>query len=80
MEIANVLFQKELNEIRVKKKELPKTPENAEELDALDRMENMLKRDGILLEHVIKGTEIAYKVQKARKEYLDEGGWMEIDR
>jgi len=48
--------------------------------DALDRMENMLKRDGILLEHIIKGAEIAYKAQKAREEYLDEGGWMEIDR
>ena len=80
MEIADVLFQKELNEIRAKKKELPRTPENAKELDALDRMENMLKRDGILLEHIIKGAEIAYKAQKAREEYLDEGGWMEIDR
>lgn len=80
MEIADILFQKELNEIRAKKKELPRTPENAKELDALDRMENMLKRDGILLEHIIKGAEIAYKAQKAREEYLDEGGWMEIDR
>lgn len=80
MEIADILFQKELNEIRAKKKELPRTPENAKELDALDRMENILKRDGILLEHVIKGVGIAYKAQKARKEYIDEGDWMEIDR
>lgn len=80
MEIADILFQKELNEIRAKKKELPRTPENAKELDALDRMENILKRDEILLEHVIKGVGIAYKAQKARKEYIDEGDWMEIDR
>jgi len=81
MEIAEFLVQKELEEIWAEREKLAKTPENSEKLDALKRRENMLKRkSGIPLGHVIKGVEIAYKAQRAREEYLDEGDWMEMDR
>jgi len=50
-------------------------------LDVLERRESILKRkSGIPLEHVIKGVEIAYKAQRDREEYLDEGEWMEMNR
>jgi len=81
MEIAEFLVQKELEEIWAEREKLAKTPENHEKLDILERRESILKRkSGIPLEHVIKGVEIAYKAQRDREEYLDEGEWMEIGR
>jgi len=81
MEIAELLVQKELEEIQTERGKLAKTSENSEKLDALERRESILKREsGIPLEHVIKGVEIAYKAQRDREEYLDEGEWMMIDR
>lgn len=81
MEIAELLVQKELEEIQTERGKLAKTSENSEKLDALERRESILKREsGIPLEHVIKGVEIAYKAQRDREEYLDEDEWLEIDR
>lgn len=81
MEIAEFLVRKELEEIWAERKKLAKTPENHEKLDVLERRESVLKRkSGIPLEHVIKGVEIAYKAQRDREEYLDEGEWMEMNR
>lgn len=81
MEIAEFLVQKELEEIWAEREKLAKTPENHEKLDVLERRESILKRkSGIPLEHVIKGVETAYKAQRDREEYLDEGEWMEMNR
>lgn len=81
MEIAELLVQKELEEIQTERGKLAKTSENSEKLDALERRESILKREsGIPLEHVIKGVEIAYKAQRDREEFIEENEWMEMTR
>ncbi|MFY9430308.1 MAG: hypothetical protein WAP11_03490, partial [Acetomicrobium sp.] len=66
-------------EIRAEKERLAKTPENYKKLDVLERNESILKRT-VVIEHVIKATEMVYEAQKAQEEYLEENNWMEIDR
>jgi len=77
--IAQLLGQRELEEIRAEKERLAKTPENYKKLDVLERKESILKRT-VVIEHVIKATEMVYEAQKAQEEYLEENNWMEIDR
>lgn len=79
MNIAQLLGQRELEEIRAEKERLAKTPENYKKLDVLERKESILKRT-VVIEHVIKATEMVYEAQKAQEEYLEDGSWMEIDR
>jgi len=79
MNIAQLLGQRELEEIRAEKERLAKTPENYKKLDVLERKESILKRT-VVIEHVIKATEMVYEAQKAQEEYLEENNWMEIDR
>lgn len=79
MRVAGFAAQKELEEIRDESDRLTKKPENSEALDILARREKRLRtvrEDYIPLEHITKGVEIAYNMQK--EEYLDEGEWMMI--
>lgn len=77
--VAQLLGQRELEEIRAEKERLAKTPENYKKLDVLERKESILKRT-VVIEHVIKATEMVYEAQKAQEEYLEDSSWMEIDR
>ncbi len=93
MEIAELLVQKELEKIKAEKEKLTKTPEDIEKLRDyeigyiieklrdLEYREKALKSEsGIPLEYITKGVKIAYKAQKDKKEYIDDGSWMEMTR
>lgn len=93
MEIVELLVQKELEKIRAEKERLNKAPEDIEKLrdyeigyiieklgDLKYREKALKSESGIPLEYITKGIEIAYKAQKDKKEYIDDGNWMEMTR
>ncbi len=82
MRTAYFLAKKDLKEIRSEMDRLKKKPENQEALDILIRKERRLRtlEDEIPLEYIIEGVKITYRERKERKEYLEEDGWMEIER
>ena len=82
MRTAYLLAKKDLKEIRSEIDRLKKKPENQEALDILLRKERMLRtlEDEIPLEYIIEGVKVVYRERKERKEYLEEDGWMEIER
>ena len=82
MRTAYFLAKKGLKEIRSEMDRLKKKPENQEALDILIRKERMLRtlEDEIPLEYIIEGVKVVYQERKERKEYLEEDGWMEIER
>lgn len=82
MRTAYFLAKKGLKEIRSEMDRLKKKPENQEALDILIRKERRLRtlEDEIPLEYIIEGVKVVYQERKERKEYLEEDGWMEIER
>ena len=82
MRTAYFLAKKGLKEIRSEMDRLKKKPENQEALDILIRKERRLRtlEDEIPLEYIIEGVKVTYRERKERKEYLEEDGWMEIER
>lgn len=92
-DIAELFVQKELEEIRAEKEKLNKAPEDPEKLKdyeiryiidklrELEHREKVLKKeDEMPLEYVVKAVEIAYKEQKEREKFIEEGDWMEMTR
>lgn len=82
MRTAYLLAKRDLEETRREMDRLKKKPENQEALDVLIRKERRLRtlEDEIPLEYIIEGVKITYRERKERKEYLEEDGWMEIER
>ncbi len=75
LEILNLSNDKIMLAAEIAAQKDPKTAQ-----DNKNTWDELMGTKNPSLEHVIQGVEMVYKAQKDRKEYIDDGNWMEMTR